>query len=114
MEFKYLVDVNLPKYFSFFNDTNFYFVSDLNLKMSDSEIWNHAIENQLKIITKDVDFFNRFLVSENPPKIIYFQIGNYSLKQLHQYFNMNWTKIISEINEAKLIIAKESHFECIR
>ena len=114
MEFKYLVDVNLPKYFSFFNDTSFYFVSDLNLKMSDSEIWNYAIENQLIIITKDVDFFNRFLVSENPPKIIYFQVGNYSLKQLHEYFKLNWNKIISEIKEAKLIIAKESHFECVR
>jgi len=34
----FLVDVNLPKFFSFFNEDNFVFVSDLNLKMTDLEI----------------------------------------------------------------------------
>jgi N-acetylmuramic acid 6-phosphate etherase len=29
------------------------------------------------------------LVTENTPKIIYFQLDNSSLKQLHQYFNDN-------------------------
>lgn len=81
--------------------------------MTDSEIWNYAIEKNLIILTKDVDFFNRLLVSENPPKVIYFQLGNYSLKQLHNYFESNWDKIIMEINNSKLIIAKETHFECI-
>jgi len=62
MEISFLVDVNLPKYFSFFNDSNFYFVSDMNLQMTDSEIWNYAIEKNQIIVTKDVDFFNRMLV----------------------------------------------------
>ena len=114
MEISFLVDVNLPKYFSFFNEPNFYFVSDINLQMTDSEIWNYATQNNHIILTKDVDFFNRFLVSENPPKVIYFQLGNYSLKQLYNYFNSNWDKIIIEINDSKLIIVKESHIECIR
>ena len=114
MEISFLVDVNLPKYFSFFNDSNFYFVSDMNLQMTDSEIWNYAIEKNQIIVTKDVDFFNRMLVSENPPKVIYFQLGNYSLKQLYHYFDSNWDKIINEINDSKLIITKESQIECIR
>ncbi|WP_395052429.1 DUF5615 family PIN-like protein [Flavobacterium sp.] len=88
----FLVDVNLPKYFSYFKDDNFLFVSDLNLKMSDSEIWNYALNNQLIILTKDVDFFNKFSISEVSPKIIYFKIGNLSLKELHVYFNQNWIK----------------------
>ena len=114
MELTFLVDVNLPKYFSFFNTPNFYFVTDINLQMSDSEIWNYAIENNHIILTKDVDLFNRLLVSEKPPKIIYFQLGNYSLKKLYNYFTLNWDKIIFEVNNSKLIIAKESHIECIR
>ncbi len=109
----YLVDVNLPKYFNFFNKENFQFVSDVNLQMSDTEIWNFALKNNCIILTKDVDFFNRFLVSDVSPKIIYFQLGNYSLKQLFTYFNDNWNKIELEIDKNRMIIAKENHIECI-
>jgi predicted nuclease of predicted toxin-antitoxin system len=114
MNFSFLVDVNLPKYFSFFNDQNFVFVSDINLQMSDTEIWNYALKNKLVILTKDTDFYNRFLVSTTAPKIIYFQLGNCSLKQLHIYFNDNWDKIQAEIVNSKLIIAKENHIECVK
>ena len=72
IQLSFLVDVNLPKYFSFFNNTNFIFVSDINLQMTDTEIWNHALENNFVILTKDVDFYNRFLVSEITPKVIFF------------------------------------------
>ncbi len=108
----FLVNVNLPKYFNFFNDNSFVFVSDINLRMTDTEIWNYALENKLVILTKDVDFYNRFLVSENAPKVIYFQLGNFSLKQLHQYDN--WMKLQFEIDSSKLIIAKSTQIECIR
>jgi predicted nuclease of predicted toxin-antitoxin system len=114
MNSSFLVDVSLPKYFSFFNESHFIFVSDINLRMSDTEIWNYALENELIILTKDTDFYNRLLVSENAPKVIYFQLGNFSLKQLYQYFTDNWIKIQFEIDSAKLIIAKETHIECIR
>ena len=113
MKSSFLVDVNLPKYFSFFNYNNFVFVVDINLKMSDTEIWNYALKNKLIILTKDTDFYNRILVSEISPKIIYFQLGNLSLKQLYQYFNDNWNTIESQIKNYKLIIAKETHIECI-
>ncbi|WP_310557996.1 DUF5615 family PIN-like protein [Flavobacterium sp.] len=114
MGFSFLVDVNLPKYFSFFNDNHFIFVSDIDLQMSDTDIWNYALYNKLVILTKDTDFYNRFLVSSTAPKIIYFQLGNCSLKQLHQYFNDNWDKILAEIENSRIIIAKENHIECIK
>jgi len=60
-----------------------------------------------------VDFFNKFLISKVTPKIVYFQLGNYSLKQLHLYFNENWLRIITEIKNCKMIIAKENHLEYI-
>jgi len=87
MSFSFLVDVNLPKYLSFFNTHNFIFVSDIDLQMNDTEIWNYTLKNELVILTKDTDFYNRFLFSLIAPKIIYFQLGNCSLKQLHNYFN---------------------------
>jgi len=113
MNFSYLVDVNLPKYFNFFNDGSFIFVSDINLQICDTEIWDYALKNDLVILTKDTDFYNRFLVATIAPIIIYFQLGNCSLKQLHLYFNENWAKIQAEVVNSKLIIAKENHIECI-
>lgn len=113
MSFSFLVDVNLPKYFSFFNTNSFFFVSDIDLQMSDTEIWDYALNNKFVILTKDTDFYNRFLVSSTAPKIIYFQLGNCSLKQLHYYFNENWGVIQDEIKNSRLIIAKENHIECI-
>ena len=74
----FLVDVNLPKNFSFFNNENFVFVADINLRMSDTEIWNYAIENNLIILTKDVDFYSKFLLSDTFPKIIYFKKLSFS------------------------------------
>lgn len=109
----FLIDVNLPKFFSYFNNVNFVFVSDMNLQMTDNEIWNYAIENNFIILTKDVDFYSRFLISEKTPKIIYFQIGNYSLNQLHKYFKKNWIQLSLEIENNRMIIAKETHIECI-
>ena len=41
--FKFLVDVNLPKRFGFFNSPLFTHVADINPKMTDSEIWDYAI-----------------------------------------------------------------------
>ena len=64
IQLSFLVDVNLPKYFSFFNNTDFIFVSDINLQMTDTEIWNYALENNFVILTKDVDFYNRFSVKK--------------------------------------------------
>lgn len=113
MENSFLIDVNLPKFFKFFNSKNFVFVADLNLKMSDSEIWNYALQQNLVIVTKDVDFYDRVLLSEIAPKIIYFQIGNFTLKQLHSFFEVNWDKITLEINYCSMLIVKQSHFEYI-
>lgn len=114
MTLLFLVDVNLPKYFSFFNNTNFIFVSDINIQMTDTEIWKYALDNNCIILTKDVDFFNQFLISESSPKIIYFQIGNFSLKQLYDYFEKNWKTIQTEIENNSFIIAKDNHIETIQ
>ena len=114
MGFSFLVDVNLPKYFNFFNDKRFVFVSDIDLQISDTEIWDFAFKNEFIILTKDTDFYNLFLVYSTAPKIIYFQLSNCSLKKLHQYFNDNWSQIEAKIETSRLIIAKENHIECVK
>lgn len=107
----YLIDVNLPKFFSFFNKENFSFVEDIDLQLSDTKIWEYAIQNNMIIVTKDTDFYDRYLISEQKPKIIFLQLGNVSLSELYLYFKQNWKIIEREIAKGSLVIAKPTHIQ---
>jgi predicted nuclease of predicted toxin-antitoxin system len=45
---------------------------------TDSEIWHYAIQRGAAIITKDDDFAERCLHSQNQPVIVWLRIGNTS------------------------------------
>jgi predicted nuclease of predicted toxin-antitoxin system len=105
--FKFLVDVNLPKKFSYFNTADFIHVVDINPRMTDNEIWTYAILNNLVLLSKDADFFNLYLIADDHPKVINFRIGNMTLSDLHQYFSKFWTKITGYLDKASFIIAQE-------
>ena len=102
---RFIVDVNLPKYFRFFNSPEFVFASDINARMSDSQLWDYSLEHHLIILTKDTDFYSRSIIASQKPRIVYFNIGNATLDQLHQYFQSNWTTIQELIRDNFLIVA---------
>ena len=92
-EYSFLVDVNLPKWFNFFNKENFIHIVDIDPRMTDEEIWEYAIRNNKVILTKDTDFYNKSISTVIKPKVICFQLGNMTLADLHNYFEVNWSKI---------------------
>ncbi|MFW6095927.1 MAG: DUF5615 family PIN-like protein [Bacteroidota bacterium] len=114
MEKKFLVDVNLPKYFSFFNDPEFIHVVDLDPKMTDNEIWNYAQQEGLIILTKDVDFYLKFISESSAPKIIYFQLGNITLNGLHEYFNKYWDYLLQLSESGSFILARKTEVQVIK
>lgn len=109
--YAFLVDVNLPKHFSFFNADNFQFVIDINGRADDRDIWHYAKKYNLVILTKDADFYDRCLIEEDSPKIVYFKLGNMLLKELHHYFSLNWDDIMKYLPNAKMIIVSRNHIE---
>ena len=112
-EFQFLVDVNLPKNFSFFNYEHFIHVYDINPFMKDSEIWDYALNHNLVIITKDSDFYFKATASSDSPKIIYLQLGNQTLNQLHNYFQNNWDKIFEMLKVGSFILATKKSLELL-
>jgi len=104
---QYLIDVNLPKYFKFFNKPEFSFVIDISLTFSDTKIWEYAVEKNLIIITKDTDFYYRSLIASIKPKVVYISLGNISLKQLNSYFTLYWHIIEEALHNHYLIVVKE-------
>ncbi len=111
---RFLVDVNLPKNFSFFKSDEFIHVFDINPRMSDKAIWEYAREKNLTILTKDADFYHRALFDETGPVVIYFKLGNKTLSELHAYFTSFWLLILSKLPDARFITAYSDRIEIIR
>ena len=99
----FLVDVNLSRRVDVWRSEEFQFVFDIDDTWSDSEIWNYAKSNELTILTKDADFANRIIVSEPPPKIIHFKIGNMRLSAFVSFINARWKTIKLSSEDHKLV-----------
>lgn len=52
----------------------------------DSAIWQYALQNHAAILTKDEDFAERCLCSQNPPVVVWLRIGNATNPVLLDWF----------------------------
>jgi len=109
----FLVDANLPRNFSFFNSEDFLFVADIDVRMSDTDIWELALSKELIILTRDSDFYSRALVSKKKPKVIYFKLGNILLADLYNYFKKNWNPILTALDNHFLIVANKGSIDIL-
>jgi predicted nuclease of predicted toxin-antitoxin system len=100
----YLIDVNLPYYFSLWNTPHYIHQQDLERTAPDSDIWSFAKDASMTIITKDADFSNRILVSSPPPRVIHFRTGNMSMKSFHRLVSGIWDEVLSLSHEYKLVV----------
>lgn len=99
---KFIIDANLPFYFSLWKNEDFIHINSINTTSSDNEIWNYAQMNNLTILTKDSDFAFRVMASIPPPKVIHFKIHNMRIKNLFEFINKHWIEILSISENHKL------------
>lgn len=100
---KYLIDVNLPRYFSLWASDECEHVVNINDEMKDSEIWEYAREHDLVIVTKDADFSDRMLLSEPPPRVIHIRTGNMKMRDFRLHLNQLWEQICTLSETYKLV-----------
>ncbi len=100
---KYIVDANLPYYFSLWQDDKYVHVIDIDPCMTDSAIWTYARENNLTIITKDADFSDRILLNNPPPRVIHIKFGNMKIKLFHKTIDSLWDTVLEMSAEYKLV-----------
>jgi len=110
---KFLVDVNLPYRFPFFEGDDFLFVRDIDARMSDTDIWKLALENEYVIVTRDADFYYRFLQAPVSPKVVHIKLGNASLFEFTLYFKGHWQKIVKLLETHSFIVAERTGLEVI-
>lgn len=109
----FLVDANLPYYFSLWNSDDYVHQFDIDPKASDEEIWLFARDNDLTIITKDSDFSNRLMLYGAPPKLIHIRLGNMSVKDLYRHLEKNWIAILELNRNNRLVNVFKDRLEAV-
>ena len=110
---KFLIDANLPLYLSIWNSVEFIHQKRIDDEWTDSQIWNYAKENNLTIVTKDIDFTNRILLQQPPPKVIHIRYGNLKSKLFYEIINKNWQKVVDLNTSHKLVNVYLNKIEAI-
>ncbi len=111
---KYLIDVNLPYYFSLWNTDDFIHQKDINETWSDNEVWDYAKINNLIIVTKDADFSTKVLYKGAPPKVIHIRFGNMKMNDFYNLINKIWKDIEESINENNLVNVYKDKIESVK
>jgi predicted nuclease of predicted toxin-antitoxin system len=110
----FLIDVNLPYYFSLWNNAGFIHQKDINDEWSDEKIWIYAKENNLTIISKNSDFSNKMIISSPPPKVIHIRFGNMKINQFYNAIFKVWDDVL-ELNAGhKLVNVFQDRIEGIQ
>jgi len=110
---KYIVDANLPYYFSLWESETYQHVIDIDPQMKDSEIWRYAKENHLTIITKDADFSDLILLNNPPPRVIHIKLGNMTMRAFHKAIDRIWNEVLDMSRNHKLVRVYEDKIEGI-
>jgi predicted nuclease of predicted toxin-antitoxin system len=80
-------------------------VRELGLRdASDSEIWNHALRAQAAVVTKDEDFAQRCMHSQEQPVIVWLRIGNSSNQALLRRLIPLWPTLMRRIEAGDRLI----------
>lgn len=99
---RFIVDAQLPRKLSvYLNDRGHDSIHTLELPKKnatpDSEIAQLSLIEERIVITKDSDFYDRYLAKLEPYKILQISTGNISTKDLIVLFDKNLDLIIEEL-----------------
>lgn len=111
---RYLIDANLPRWFSQWNSPDYVHQHDIDPSRHDALIWDYAREHGLTIITKDSDFSSRILLSEPPPKVVHVRLGNMDMRSFHEAIAKCWADVLAMNETHKLVIVHADRIEGVR
>lgn len=106
---KFLLDAQLPpslKQIFISNGYDCIHTQDLEAgnETSDKVINALSVAGQRILITKDSDFFDSFIVKNEPYKLILVKLGNTSKNELIKFFTDHFNEIIGKIKGENMIL----------
>ena len=100
---RFLIDENLPYQLGASLGIDWVHATRVTDQATDSELWEFAKENQLTVITKDTDFFDRLLIGGAPPRVLWIRLGNLRKNDLIQILQKRWPLIENLIQKHDLV-----------
>lgn len=110
----FLFDENLPAKIQFTPSFPVTHVSILGKSPNDAQIWEYAKQNDFVIVTKDVDFSDRIIISSPPPRVIHLRFGNMRKRKFHAHLARVWPKIEELIGNHRLINVYLDRIETVK
>ncbi len=110
---RYLIDANLPRWFSLWSGGDCEFVHDIGADWSDTRIWDYARDNDLTVVSKDADFSNRVVLTDSGPHVIHIRVGNMTMAELHRYLSAVWTDVRRASETSRLVQVYRDRIESV-
>ncbi len=106
---KFLLDAQLPPSLKqLFISNGYDCIHTLDLELAnntpDKTINTVSVNEQRILITKDSDFYDSFIIKNEPYKLILVKLGNTSKKELIQFFEIHFVEIIERIKKENMIL----------
>lgn len=110
----FLFDENLPRRVTFAPALPVIYASSLGAASSDTLVWQHALERDLVIVSKDADFSHRIMTASPPPWIVHLRFGNLRRKEFHRVLAQLWPGIEALLPEHKLVNVYADRIEAVK
>ena len=110
----FLFDENLPRVPSLQTRVPVTHALELGSRMTDSQLWEHAQQNDLVIVTKDADFSKRIVLIEPPPRVVHLRVGNMRGRDFTAWLERIWPQIESTIITHKLLNVYRDRIEAVK
>lgn len=110
----YLIDANLPANCPVWDRIEAVSILQMNPALSDTDIWELARKDDLTIVSKDADFYQRILHAQPPPKVVHIKCGNMRLAQFNRWLEDRWIQIEDMLEEHKLVNVYLNRIEGIK
>jgi len=105
---KFIIDAQLPPALAQMlcdQGTDAVAVRDIGLlRANDSTIWRYALNANAAIITKDEDFVDRSLASQEAPAIVWLRVGNCTNRALQSWLLPHWPTVIQRLDAGDRVI----------
>ena len=109
----FLFDENLPRVPSLQTGLPVTHASELGARPSDSQLWTHAQQKDLVIVTKDADFSQRIVLGVPPPRVVHLRVGNMRGRDFAAWLERIWPRVEFTIATHKLVNVYRDRIEAV-
>jgi predicted nuclease of predicted toxin-antitoxin system len=110
----FLFDENLPRVLSLQTGLPIRHALDLGSRLTDSQLWAHAKQHDLAIVTKDADFSQRIVLGVPPPRVVHLRVGNMRGRDFAAWLGRVWPQIEAAIATHKLVNVYRDRIEAVK